>query len=297
MKASYVSLILFVDSSLQLFLTKIWNKFKYYNAILNYSQILFQLPNAMKDAGADLTDLFIRNRKIIPWFPSVLIGQDFSSAVEFLEQSQPRQIVTNNIGIAYEAWQKGIPWMAGPNLNLANSFSLVCLKENFNCAGAYLSNEISKTQMKQIQRPDGFKLYFSIYQPLVLMTSRQCLFYQIIGCEKSQMDESCIRDCKKSASITNTKAVEFQIEKTKGNYNCVYNAINLLNTDIVADFPDLFSGFMIDLSDIKTETQIELDKPGIIQLFENLINGNSGSAEELQKRIYPTTNKQYKTGI
>ena len=64
-----------------------------------------------------------------------------------------------------------------------------------------------------------------------------------------------------------------------------------------SNFPDFFSGFLIDLSVIKTDTQIELDKSGVIRLFENLVNGISGSAKEIHQRIYPTTNSQYKQGI
>ena len=261
------------------------------------AEICFQLPAGMKNLGTGLIDLFSQNKKLIPWFPSVLIGEDYTAAIEFLERVQPKYIVTNNAGVAYEAWEKGIPWIAGPQLNLVNSFSLIGLKEKFNCAGAYLSNEINKTQLQQIRKPDDFKLYYSIYHPIVLMTNRACLFHQVTGCEKNRMDETCIRDCAKSSSITNMKGVNFRIEKTKGNLNGIYNATNLLNIEVVTDLPDFFSGFLIDLSDIKTDTLIESDKSGIIRLFENLVNEKSGSAQELHQRIYPTTNTQYKQGI
>jgi len=261
------------------------------------AEICFQLPNALKNVDSELVDLFIKNRNLIPCFPPVLISEDFTAAVEFLDKVQPLKIVTNNTGVAYEAWQKGIQWIAGPYLNLVNSFSLICLKENFNCAGAFISNEISKNQLRQLKNPAGFKLYYSIYHPIVLMTSRQCLFHQVTGCEKDQMDDACIRDCKKSATITNLKEVNFKLKKTKGNFNCLYNATNLLNTEVVTDFPNFFSGFLIDLSDITTSTSIELDKSGIIRLFENHIDGDSGSALELQKRIHPATNSQYISGI
>lgn len=259
--------------------------------------ICFQLPNSLKNESAVLIDMFSQNKKLIPWFPSVLIGEDYTAAVEFLEQVRPTQIVTNNTGIAYEAWQRGISWIAGPYLNLVNSFSLICLKENFNCTGAFISNEISKTQLLQIKKPENFKLYYSIYHPIVLMTSRQCLFHQVTGCEKSRMDNTCIQQCEKSATITNLKKVTFYLDKTKGNYHQIYNESNFLNSEIVTDVPDLFSGFLIDLRDVKTETKTDLDKSGIIQLFENFINRNPGSAQELRQRIYPTTNTQYTKGI
>jgi len=169
--------------------------------------------------------------------------------------------------------------------------------ENFNCYGSFISNEISKYQIKSIIKPGDFKLYYSIYHPVLLLTSRQCLLHQVIGCEKNTIDEECIQKCNKSSSITNLKKVSLFIEKTKGNYHCIYNNKNYLNTDIVTDLPDVFSSFFIDLRDIKTKTKIKTDKAGIINLFENFLNGDFDSRKELKQIIHPTTNAQYKKGI
>jgi putative protease len=261
------------------------------------ADIFFQLPNCLKNESLKLFDFFLKNKKLIPWFPSVLIGENYTAAVEFLEQVQPKLIVTNNTGIAYEAYKKGISWIAGPYLNIVNSFSLLCLKENFNSCGSFISNEISKYQIKSIIKPGNFKLYYSIYHPILLMTSRQCLLHQVIGCEKTTMDEDCIQKCEKSSSITNLKKEPLLIKKTKGNYHSIYNNINFLNTDIVGDILNLFSNFFIDLRDIKTETKIKIDKTSIIRLFENLINGNLDSKKELKQVIHPSTDTQYKKGI
>jgi putative protease len=259
--------------------------------------IYFQLPDCFKNECAEITALFIKNKKIIPWFPAVLIGENYSAAVEFLQRVQPTRIVTNNTGIAYEAYKKRIPWIAGPWLNIVNSFSLVCLKENFNCSGSFISNEISKNQMQRIKKPEDFGLYYSIYHPIIMLTSRQCLFHQVTGCEKSNIDDTCIQQCNKSSSITNLKKVTYLIEKSKGNYHRIYNETNFLNTDIVMDMQDLFSGFLIDLRDIKTKTRIGIDKSGVIKLFESLLIGNPDSKKELEQIIQPTTSAQYKIGI
>jgi len=261
------------------------------------ADIYFQLPDSFKNECAEYIDFFRKNEKLIPWFPSVLIGDDYSAAVEFLERVQPKLIVTNNTGIAYEAFQRGISWIAGPYLNVVNSYSLFCLKEDFNCSGAFISNEISQTQMRQLNKPEGFKLYYSIYHPIVLMTSRQCLFHQVDGCGKEQLDDACIPHCEKSATITNLKNEKIWLEKSKGNYHRIFNEENFLNTDIVTDVPDLFSGFLIDLRDIKTGTQIDTNKSGVFKQFENLLTGNPDSKENLRRIIHPTTDAQYKRGI
>lgn len=259
--------------------------------------LFFRLPESFENESAELTALFTENRNLVPWFPPVLAGEDYQSAVEFLQQVQPQFIVTNNTGIAYEAFKQGIRWIAGPYLNIVNSFSLVCLKETFNCSGAFISNEISKVQMHRIQIPEDFKLYYSIYHPIVLMTSRQCLLHQVTGCEKEVMDDDCIHHCVKSSSITNLKKETLFIEKTSGNYHRIYHQTNFLNTAVVTEVADLFSGFFIDLTELKTETKIGMDKLGIIQLFENLLNGDPASEKELRQVIHPTTDAQYHKGI
>jgi putative protease len=129
------------------------------------------------------------------------------------------------------------------------------------------------------------------------MTSRQCLFHQVTGCRKDAMDETCISDCARMASITNLKDESFVIEKSKGNYNTIYNETNFLNLDIVTDLPGFYSGFMIDLRDIKTGTKMGMDKTGTIRLFENLLDGNQDAKAEIEKYIFPTIPGQYKKGI
>jgi putative protease len=261
------------------------------------ADIYYQLPSGMKSKYSELVDLFLKNKNLIPWFPSILIGEDYTRAVEFLEQVRPKRLVTNNAGIACNAYEKEISWIAGPCLNIMNSFSLLCLKEKFNCGGSFISNEINKNQIKQIISPDNFKLYYSIYHPILLLSSRQCLFHQITGCEKEKIDEACLQDCKKSASIENLKEVSFLIDKQKGDYPCLYSHTHFLNTDILTDLPNLFSGFFIDLRNVRTETKIKKDKAEIIRLFENLLNKIPGSTSELKQNIHLTTNAQYQKGL
>ncbi len=261
------------------------------------ANIYFRLPDGLKNKLSDFIDLFKKNKKLIPWFPSILIAEDYTAALEFLQQVKPKFIVTNNTGVAYEAYKTGISWIAGPYLNTVNSYSLLTLKENFNCSGSFISNEINKHQIHRIIAPENFDLYYSIYHPIVLLSSRQCLFHQVTGCEKIKLDDECISHCEKSSSITNLKNETFFIEKTLGNYHTLFNETNFLNTEIVKDMPDHFSRFFIDLTEVKTKTNIKLDKPEIITLFENLLKNIPGSEKELKKVIYPTTSIQYKKGI
>ncbi|WP_321288675.1 peptidase U32 family protein [uncultured Sunxiuqinia sp.] len=259
--------------------------------------IYFQLPNSLKNKSVEFLNLFKTNENLIPWFPSILLGEDYTAAVDLLHHFRGKTIVTNNTGIAYEAYKKGIDWIAGPYLNLTNSYSLLALKEDFNCSGAFISNELKFTQIKSIKKPNNFNLFYSIYHPILMMTSRPCLFHQVTGCKKHILDDSCIQECSKSSTITNLKKDTFIIEKAKGNYHRIYNAVNFLNTKIITDMPDRFSSFFIDLTNIETETKIELDKASIIQLFKDHLHGNPDSTELLAKVIRPSISTQYKEGI
>lgn len=261
------------------------------------TDIFYQVPESLSDTAAELGKLFSKNRNLTPWFPAILIGNDYSDAVKLLQELKPRQIVTDNTGIAYEAFSLGIPWIAGPRLNLVNSYSLLSLKNNFNCRGAYISNELSRQQIRGIKKPEEFDLYYSLYHPIDLMTSRQCFFQQVTGCEKERVDKECIRTCQKSASFTNLKEEAFFIEKEAGSYNRIYNEHKFLNLDIVKDIPDLFTGFLIDLRDIKSHTIVTEDKSKTIKLFEKNLKGIPGSALQLKEAIAPTSCSQYTTGI
>lgn len=257
----------------------------------------FQLPDCLHENFSAYKNLFLNNPHITPVFPSVLIEEHFNAAVNLLRQVQPQQVVTNNTGIAYYAWKMKIPWIAGPHLNLVNSYGLKCLKEYFNCSGAFISNELSKMQIKLIQKPKQFNLFYSIYHPLLLMTSRQCLFHNVSGCSKERVDEQCLQECKKSATLTNLRNETFFIKNNLNTYNCMYNSLNFLNTDIPDDISDTFSSFFIDLRDIKTDTAVIGDKSTLISLFTELLSGTVGAKEKINDLISPATNSQYKKGI
>ena len=261
------------------------------------AEIYFQLPNSLHSTLDELVELFKGNQRLIPWFPALLIGEDYQAAVSFLQQVQPVRIVTNNSGVAYAAYRQEVSWVAGPHMNLVNSFSLLCLKEQFNCEGAFISNELNRGQIKGIKKPDNFKLYYSISHPIVLMMSRVCMFYQVTGCKKSIVDNKCIERCEKSSVITNWNGVSFFIDKERGGYHHVYNEANFLNTDILGDIPGLFSSLFVDLRCVKTETQRSVEKSELIRLFETSLNGNQESTERLRQALYPTTNTQYQKGI
>ncbi len=261
------------------------------------AQCYFLLPSNLGNRYAFYLDLFRNNKRLIPYFPSILIAEDFEVSSRFVKELSAEKIVTNNTGLGLVAYQEGIDWIAGPQLNITNSFSLLALKERFSCSGAFISNEINKNQIKNIKVPQGLDLHYSIYHPIMTMISRQCFFQKVTGCDKHILDNTCIEKCNKSASLTNNKEETYFVEKSEGNYNELYNQSNCLNTDIISDITNKFSGFMIDLRNIETKTQLMLSKLDIIQLFESAIAGNINSAESLQRVISTSNNTQYLKGF
>lgn len=265
------------------------------------ADIYFKLPDAYKRGCTKYIGFFKENPHLIPWFPSVLIGKDYDVALNILEQVKPALIVTNNTGIANRAFELGIKWIAGPFLNTTNSYTLLAMKEGFNCDGAFISNEINHQQMKTIARPENFKLFYSIYHPILLMTSRQCFFQQSVGCEKPRIDNGCMLSCDKSTSITNLKGVSFSIDKQKAGYPSIYNNEQFLNMEVINDLAQLFDGFMIDLTNIGAGDKESPDKVALIEQFEHLLNGTLDQ-QELPKKAINTlvpesTNAQYYNGL
>ncbi|MCE0555531.1 DUF3656 domain-containing protein [Motilimonas sp. E26] len=259
--------------------------------------IYFKLPDAYKRGCTKYVDFLLENPRLIPWFPAVLIGKDFDVALNILEQIKPPLIVTNNTGIAYHAQRLGINWIAGPLLNTTNSYVLLSLQQNFDCRGAFISNEISKQQIRHIARPKNFKMLYSIYHPILLMASRQCFFQQSVGCEKPRIDNGCMLSCDKSTSIKNLKGDSFAIDKQKAGYPSIYNQDQFLNTEIIDDLSDLFDGFMIDLTDIGAGDRQSPDKITLIKQFEALLSGQSEASQVLASLVPESTYQQYQNGL
>ena len=258
-------------------------------------EIYFQLPSQF--TIDEYFKIFKQNKNLTPWFTSVIIGDDFTNSVNFLKKLQPSLIVSNNTGIGYEASKMGISWIAGPQLNITNSFSLKCLKEIFNCSGAFISNELNKNQIRNICCPEDFEIHYCILNPILHMTSRQCLFQTVIGCEKNCIDDTCLGKCKKTTEITNEKGEKFIIEKTKGNYNNIYSSDYYINTNINNEIPNKFRGFLIDLSNAEAATSFNSDKQTIIAYFKNLLSNNIGSILDPDFLFQQATNEQYKRGL
>lgn len=261
------------------------------------ADIYFKIPESLKKGCDKYSEILLRNPRFIPWFPAVMIGKDYIEAVRILELTKPKRIVTSNTGVAYKAHEMGIEWIAGPFLNTTNSHALMEMQEVFDCKGAFISNEINRKQIKNIRRPKGFKLLYSIYHPILMMTSRQCFFQRTVGCKKKAIEDNCMLSCTKATTITNVKGISFAVDKQKGGYPSIYNHEQFLNLEAVRDFSDLFDEFFIDLTDIGSGSKEKLDKVRLIQEFERFLVDETQTKETLYGMVEVKTNAQYVQGL
>lgn len=260
--------------------------------------LYYQLPMGLSGELGSMIKLFAENPQLKPFFPAILIGEDFKAARKLLEETKPEELITNNSGVGMIAQELGLNWIAGPQMNSANSYTLKCLQEEFSAGGAFISNELSFKQMRYIKRSETMRTFYSIYHPNTLMTSRQCFFLQSEGCKKLKLNKGCLKRCEKRTSIINLKDNPYVVQKQRGSHNSIYSEHNVLNTQVLEDLPDLFTDIMIDLRDIQTETKHLLSKSDIIALFTNWLNSRDKMlVEALHNAISPTANSQYLKGV
>ncbi|HHX8577349.1 U32 family peptidase [Vibrio diabolicus] len=260
--------------------------------------VYYQLPMGLSGELSAMIELFQANPMLKPWFPAILIGEDYQAARVFLETIQPKLSITNNSGVGMIAKELGLGWVAGPQMNTVNSYAFKCLQDEFAASGAFVSNELNMKQMRHIKRPKNMRSFYSIYHPNTLLTSRQCLFQQTEGCRKVKVNKGCLKRCDKRTSIINLKDNPYVVQKQKGSHNSIYSEHNVLNLQVLHDLPQLFTDVLIDLRDIQTETKVSASKPELIDAFLALLEEHSELAiQTLNDMIQPTANAQYLKGL
>ncbi|MGL1306226.1 U32 family peptidase [Vibrio parahaemolyticus] len=260
--------------------------------------VYYQLPMGLSGELSAMIELFQANPMLKPWFPAILIGEDYQAARVFLETIQPELLITNNSGVGMIAKELGLGWVAGPQMNTVNSYAFKCLQDKFAASGAFVSNELNMKQMRHIKRPKNMRSFYSIYHPNTLLTSRQCLFQQTEGCRKVKVNKGCLKRCDKRTSIINLKDNPYVVQKQKGSHNSIYSEHNVLNLQVLHDLPQLFTDVLIDLRDIQTETKVSASKPELIDAFLALLEEHSEqTVQTLNAMIQPTANAQYLKGL
>jgi len=260
------------------------------------TMMFYEMPFTRDNYVEHYTAFFATHRTIQPWFPAVLIGKQFTDAVSLLEALKPSIIVSENSGIGWEASKRGISWVAGQPLNSVNSYALQAYQQFAGCSGAFISHELSREQMASIVAPADFSRWYTLFAPLLLMNTRQCIIRNIVDCNKSCTDEQCIKTCEKSATLSDDKNTVFNVVKRKGFGNQLYNNRYYGNPALVRDVDTKGAVFFIDLRSIPGKTEIKCSRQELVSLFEGLVAGNVRSSE-IREVVLHTTAAQYTRGI
>ncbi len=180
------------------------------------------IPNSIRDVAATAA-MINDNRGVTPFFSSILIGDDFSKALELLHSLDGRPIATDNSGIADAASRSGIAWIAGPGFNIVNSYAIEGLLSVKGFSGLFLSPEFPKKETGAVNVPPHIDLWQAVNFRRALMTTRQCLIRNISGCAKVRCDDDCIARCDRSEAVVTSQGRRFRVVKRPGFYTVVVN--------------------------------------------------------------------------
>lgn len=185
---------------------------------------VFVVPNRIKDVDHTAA-LINRHQHITPFFSSILIGEDFTRAVELLKKLDGRPIIADNSGIADVASRSGIQWIAGPAFNIVNSYAIEALLNIKGFCGVFLSPEFAEKERGPVKIPPQIEVWSALNVQRTLMTTRQCLVRNISGCNKKVCDDMCLLNCDRTATITNAQGKQFVVVKKPGFYTVVRGSI------------------------------------------------------------------------
>lgn len=178
------------------------------------------IPNSIKNIDT-LADSINSNKNVTPFFSSILIGRQFTDAIDLLNKLDGRTIISDNTGIADVASRSGIQWIAGPSFNIVNSYAIDALLSVKGFCGLFLSPEFSTKETGPILIPPHIELWQALNYNRPLFTTRQCLIRNISGCSKNVCDDDCLYNCARTETVVNSQGKRFRVVKKPGFYTTV----------------------------------------------------------------------------
>lgn len=258
---------------------------------------LLELPVNIVGRVDETVRMFRNCGNPVPFFPAILTGDHFKAALELLCALSPKLVVTDNSGIGYAAGRADIPWIAGPMLNCTNSRSLASLERFASCRGAFISHELDCGCTAEVRSPVGFSRWYTLFAPLLLMNSRQCLVRSCKGCDKPTFDEACIAGCSRHVEVADEKKNPFYVVKRAGFYSQIYNGRHFFNPSVIRDVYRDNAVFIVDLRPIPSRTTITAPRARFVEMAERAVAGDEGAADALRKMVSLITAGQYIRGI
>jgi U32 family peptidase len=242
------------------------------------------------------------------WFPALLEDDQTGRVKELLADlaglKERPLVISSNSGVAELARGLGLPWIAGPDLHTANSWSAAAAGRR-GAVAAVISRELSGAQAAELctaAEPLGMPLYIPVFGPVLLMTTRQCLYRRSFGCDKQVSDTVCRDGCVRRGRIRDEQGNEFLILKRRGGWTELYNRALLSLPEAVRSFRKRQTGILLDMR-IAELTGASADPSAVLEQFLKLFSGKT-SVDEVRKKLrslFPEegalTRGNYKRGL
>ena len=223
-----------------------WGKF------LRYAQIpweeepyLEKILLPINEIEAHQKELFPYRGKIIPVPPRFAFGAEerVRAQLKRLKEAGFSSLYCDNIAHITLGQQSGMELVGGPNLNLANSYSLKTVK-NLGLASAIISIEDKLDWIRKLRLPLPAGVVGYGYLPL--MAVRNCPVKAQIGC----------KDCGQKGVLVDRKGFHFPV-RCDGEVSYIYNTLPLSISDRQHEFTNIHL-ILLDFTIEETEQVKEI---------------------------------------
>lgn len=259
----------------------------------DFDGLLFFDPAAITSGSGDIDKPNI-------WVPSFITDEEIDEYKELIVSGECSTVISENSGIGHFCIDHGVSWIAGPQLNTCNSFSCRAYKELSGAGGAFLSNELNVSQLKEIAPPENFSSFLTVLGPLLLMSSRQCFFLKAGLCRfgKKTKDGRCRSDCENYTAVYDEKNIPFHIVKQRGNINQVYNNSILFTPEALVDLSCNY--YHLDLRDMPFKKYSFEEKITIVSFFQKILSEgfvDKKDEKKVKEILFPVTGGNYRRGF
>ncbi|TFG65259.1 MAG: U32 family peptidase [Spirochaetales bacterium] len=216
----------------------------------------------------------------LPWLPTIILEKDLDPWMEAIRDSSVKTLITGNTGLGMKTGAAGIPWIAGPPANCANSWAFEALRSRAFCSGAFFSLELNREQLLSLTVPEGMGSYLSVFGPILLMTTRQPLTPE-----------------GSSATIRDKAGYDFHILNREGWFTELYNKQILFLPEAAAQFRNRVDYMVLDLRDFPFFSLPPSLKTAVISHFADLLAGKKPDKKEIISLLPGVTSGNYKRGL
>ncbi|MBR5671931.1 MAG: U32 family peptidase, partial [Spirochaetales bacterium] len=231
------------------------------------------------------------DKNIYPWIPAFVEDSAVPDYLALLD-TKPGLVVSDNVGLGFEASRRGIEWVAGSMLNSSNSYTLKAYQELGHACGAFLSPELNRDQLAQVSAPAGFKLFLQVFGPITMMTTRQCLLASAGRCRsgRNRFSPLC-KGCSGYETFYDEKEIPFHIVKSPGYINRVFN-------DALLYIPEAVNQVAADcfLLDFRALPFIHMSQEDKLTIFD-CFNGDRTLAEKAKAAAGSVTRGNWQRGF